>query len=57
MATKPVHIARSVQRWLQRHKEISEEWIQSVVLWTEKPLNQEEFVIETLKEVSGKRKK
>ena len=53
MSTKPVHTTRNVQRWLQRHREISEEWIQSVVLWTEKPFNQEEFIIERLVKVSG----
>ena len=57
MSIKPVHTTRSVLRWLQRHREVSEEWIQSVVLWTPKESEQEEFNIEKIIKISGKRKK
>lgn len=57
MSIKPVHKTRTVYRWLVRHRAISEEWIDSVVIWTIKPKNIDEFILEKNTKINEKRKK
>lgn len=48
MSIKPVHITRTVNHWLQKHRDVSEDWITSVVLWTPHSNINDEFKLETI---------
>jgi len=54
---KPVHMTRTVYRWLQRHQDISEQWILSVVTWTEHPLERDDYTMLKYTKVGGRIKK
>ena len=53
---KPVHLTRTVHRWLQRHRALSEQWIISVVTWTEHPEKEDDFQLLATTKVGGKLK-
>ena len=57
LSLKPVHTTRSVIRWLTRHNQVSEEWIESIVLWTPHPVDNDQFTIKKVIKIKGKRKK
>lgn len=57
MSIKPVHITRTVNHWLQKHRDVSEDWITSVVLWTPHSNINDEFKLEKIIKRKRNRKK